>query len=84
MSNDVYPTAVCCCINVLDVHKEFMQLTLAIVCKVFFNFDIESDTKQIGKHVTTLVEYFNRARMPLAQVIEKLPLPSNRRTLCMD
>lgn len=68
--------------DTIDVHKEFMQLTLAIVCKVFFNFDIESDTKQIGKHVTTLVEYFNRARMPLAQVIEKLPLPSNRRFRC--
>jgi cytochrome P450 len=63
----------------LDVHKEFMQLTLAIVCKTLFGFDIESEAKEVGKHVTTLVEYFNRARMPLAQIIEKLPLPSNRR-----
>ncbi len=63
----------------IDVHKEFMQLTLAIVCKLLFNFDIESEAKEIGKHVTTLVEYFNRARMPLVQVIEKSPLPSNRR-----
>ena len=65
--------------DTMDVHKEFMQLTLAIVCKTLFNFDIESEAKEIGKHVTTLVEYFNRARMPLVQVIEKLPLPSNRR-----
>ena len=65
--------------DTIDVHKEFMQLTLAIVCKALFNFDIESEAKEIGKHVTTLVEYFNRARMPLVQVIEKLPLPSNRR-----
>jgi cytochrome P450 len=56
-----------------------MQLALAIICKTLFNFDIESETKEIGKHVTTLVEYFNRARVPLAQVIEKLPLPSNKR-----
>jgi len=63
----------------IDVHKEFTQLALAIICKALFNFDIESETKEIGKHVTTLVEYFNRARMPLAQVIEKLPLPSNKR-----
>jgi cytochrome P450 len=65
--------------DTMDVHKEFMQLTLAIVCKALFNFDIESEAKEIGKHVTTLVEYFNRARLPLVQVIEKLPLPSNRR-----
>jgi cytochrome P450 len=65
--------------DIIDVHKEFMQLTLAIVCKALFSFDIESETKEIGKHVTTLVEYFNRARMPLVHVIEKLPLPSNRR-----
>lgn len=36
-------------------HKEFMQLTLAIVCKALFSFDVESETKEIGKHVTTLV-----------------------------
>ena len=57
--------------DTIDVHKEFMQLTLAIVCKALFSFDIESETKEIGKHVTTLVEYFNRARMPLVHVIEK-------------
>jgi cytochrome P450 len=68
--------------DTIDVHKEFMQLALAIVCKVLFNFDIESETKEINRHVTTLVEYFNRARMPLAQLIEKLPLPSNRRFRC--
>jgi cytochrome P450 len=65
--------------DVVDVHKEFMRLTLAIVCKALFGFDIESEASEIGKHVTTLVEYFNRARVPLAEVIEKLPLPSNRR-----
>ncbi|MGC2572545.1 MAG: cytochrome P450, partial [Candidatus Nitrosopolaris sp.] len=63
----------------LDVHKEFMQLTLAIVCKALLGFDIESQASEIAKYVTTLVEYFNRARLPLAEVIEKLPLSSNRR-----
>ena len=65
--------------DTLDVHKEFMQLTLAIVCKALFGFDIESEAEEIGDYVTTLVEYFNRARMPLGELIEKLPLPSNRR-----
>ncbi|MGA9152563.1 MAG: cytochrome P450 [Candidatus Nitrosopolaris sp.] len=65
--------------DVLDIHKEFMQLTLAIVCKALLGFDIQSQASEIGKYVTTLVEYFNRARLPLAEVIEKLPLSSNRR-----
>jgi len=65
--------------DTLDVHKEFTQLTLAIVCKALFGFDIESEASEISKHVTALVEHFNRARMPLAELIEKLPLPSNRR-----
>jgi cytochrome P450 len=68
--------------DTLDVHKEFAQLTLAILCKALFGFDIEPEAEEIGKHVTTLVEYFNRARMPLAEITEKLPLPSNRRFRC--
>jgi cytochrome P450 len=68
--------------DTLDVHKEFTQLTLAILCKTLFGFDIEPEAEEIGKHVTTLVEYFNRARMPLAGITGKLPLPSNRRFRC--
>jgi cytochrome P450 len=64
----------------IDIHREFMHLTLAIVCKAFFNISIEeSETKEIDQYVTTLIEYFNRARIPFAEVIEKLPLPNNIR-----
>jgi cytochrome P450 len=62
----------------IDIHKEFMHLTLAIVSKSFFNVSIEgSETKEIDQYVTTIIEHFNRARMPFAGVIEKVPLPSN-------
>ena len=64
----------------IDIHKEFMHLTLAIVSKAFFNVSIEeSETKEIDQYVTTLIEYFNRARIPFAGIIEKLPLPNNMR-----
>jgi cytochrome P450 len=64
----------------IDIHREFMHLTLSIVCKAFFNVSIEeSETKEIDQYVTTLIEYFNRARMPLAGIIEKFPLPNNIR-----
>lgn len=63
----------------IDIHREFMHLTLSIVCKAFFNVSIEEETKEIDQYVTTLIEYFNRARIPFAGVIEKLPLPHNIR-----
>jgi cytochrome P450 len=64
----------------IDIHKEFMHLTLAIVSKAFFNVSIEeSETKEIDQYVTTIIEYFNRARIPFAGIIEKLPLPNNMR-----
>jgi cytochrome P450 len=62
----------------IDIHKEFMHLTLAIVSKSFFNVSIEElEIKEIDQYVTTIIEHFNRARMPFAGVIEKVPLPSN-------
>jgi cytochrome P450 len=64
----------------IDIHKEFMHLTLAIVSKIFFNVSIEeSEIKEIDQYVTAIIEHFNRARMPFAGVIEKVPLPSNMR-----
>ena len=66
--------------DTIDIHKEFMHLTLAIVSKTFFNVSIEgSETKEIDQCVTTIIEHFNRARMPFAGIIEKVPLPSNMR-----
>jgi cytochrome P450 len=68
--------------DVLDIHKEFMRLALAIVCKSLFNFDIdELEAEDVSNYVTILVEYFNRARIPLAKLIEKLPLPKNKQFL---
>src|SRR5919197_3774583 len=64
----------------IDIHKEFMHLTLAIVSKTFFNVSIEeSEIKEIDQYVTTIIEHFNRARIPFAGIIEKVPLPSNMR-----
>ena len=64
----------------IDIHKEFMHLALAIVSKIFFNVSIEeSEVKEIDQYVTTIIEHFNRARIPFAGIIEKVPLPSNIR-----
>jgi cytochrome P450 len=63
---------------ILDIHKEFMHLALAIVSKIFFSVSIdELEIKAIDQYVTTIIEHFNRARIPFAGIIEKVPLPSN-------
>jgi cytochrome P450 len=63
---------------IIDIHKEFMHLALAIVSKIFFSVNIEeSEIKVIDQCVTTIIEHFNRARLPFAEIIEKVPLPSN-------
>jgi len=63
---------------ILDIHKEFMHLALAIVSKIFFSVSIEElEIKAIDQYVTTIIEHFNRARIPFAGIIEKVPLPSN-------
>jgi len=57
-----------------------MHLALAIVSKIFFNVSIEElEIKEIDRYVTTIIEHFNRARIPFARIIEKVPLPSNIR-----
>jgi len=64
----------------IDIHKEFMHLALAIVSKIFFNVSIEElEIKEIDRYVTTIIEHFNRARIPFARIIEKVPIPSNIR-----
>ena len=64
----------------IDIHKEFMHLALAIVSKIFFNVSIEElEIKEIDRYVTIIIEHFNRARIPFARIIEKVPLPSNIR-----
>jgi cytochrome P450 len=63
---------------IINIHKEFMHLALAIVSKIFFSINIEeSEIKVIDQCVTTILEHFNRARIPFAEIIEKVPLPSN-------
>ena len=63
---------------IIDIHKEFMHLALAIVSKIFFNVNIEElEINEIDQYVTTIIEHFNRARIPFAGIIEKVPLPSN-------
>ena len=67
---------------VLDIHKEMMRLTLAIVSKTLFGADVESESDEIGKSLTHLVNLFPRLIFPYSEYLDKLPLPGNKR--CYD
>lgn len=62
----------------VDMHREMMHLTLAIVAKVLFSADVEAEADQIGAALTTSLEYLNHLMSPLAPVTDRLPLPGNR------
>ncbi len=64
----------------LDVHREMVGLTLAIVGKTLFDADVEEEADEIGGALTEVMELFQRLLMvPFGELLEKLPLPSTRR-----
>jgi len=65
--------------DTLDVAEEMMRLTLGIVGKTLFDADVESEAQEIGESLNTLMELFNAMLLPFSEILEKLPLPQNRR-----
>jgi len=65
--------------DTLDVSQAMTRLTLSIAGKTLFNTDVEAEAVAIGKAISDLLMYSNRASLPLANMIFKLPLPSVRR-----
>jgi cytochrome P450 len=63
----------------LDIAQEMMDLTMTIVAKALFNADVESEAQEIRKSLTIAIELFSRVTLPFVELINKLPLPSNRR-----
>jgi cytochrome P450 len=63
----------------LDIHEEMMRLTLAIVGKTLFDADVRSEAGEIGEALTASLQMFKRLNQPFGEVLDRLPLPSNRR-----
>ncbi len=63
----------------LDMHEEMMRLTLAIVAKTLFDADVESEAAEIGEALTASLQMFKRLNQPFGEMLDRLPLPSNRR-----
>jgi cytochrome P450 len=63
----------------LDISQEMMRLTLAIVGKTLFDADVEAEAQEIGAALTVVMDLFDALLMPFSELLEKLPLPQNRR-----
>ena len=59
--------------SVVDIHREMMRITLAIVSKTIFDADVESDSDEIGEALTNLVVLFPRFIFPYTEYLDKLP-----------
>jgi cytochrome P450 len=59
----------------LDIHKEMVHVTSAIISKAVLGSDIRSEQgNQVGDALLTSAEYFNRLLMPFGELIEKIPI----------
>ncbi len=63
----------------LDMSREMMRLTLAVVAKTLFSADVTSEADNIGGALTEVMGLFDMVMMPFSEWIEKLRLPSVRR-----
>jgi cytochrome P450 len=63
----------------LDLSREMMRLTLAVVAKTLFSADVTADADNIGAALTQVMILFDMVLMPFSEWIEKLPLPQIRR-----
>lgn len=63
----------------LDIHREMLRLTMAIAGKVFLDADVGSgEADDIARAVDMAYEFNNYLKLPLAHLLEKLPLPPVR------
>jgi cytochrome P450 len=65
--------------DTLDMAPAMMRVTLAIAAKTLFDADVEGEATAIGGAITTLLRLSPRLTLPLAPLLRRLPLPSQRR-----
>jgi cytochrome P450 len=65
--------------EVLDLHKEMMRLTLAILGRTLFGREIEEDASEIGQAVTELMSLVDLVFVPFSHRLMNLPLPGMQR-----
>jgi cytochrome P450 len=64
----------------IDASQEMHRLTLAVVGKTLFDADVESHAKEVGAALTAVMESFWMLMLPFVDLLERLPIPSLRRS----
>jgi cytochrome P450 len=67
--------------DAVDIHGEMTRLTLAVVSKTLFDADVKSESDEIVKSLTDIVNLFPRFVFPFSEILDYLPLPGNKRGL---
>ncbi|MCA1812556.1 MAG: cytochrome P450 [Halobacteriales archaeon] len=62
-----------------DMSQEMARLTLGIVAQTLFDADVEGDAADIGSALTDALVAFRSARLPVSELVSRLPTPSNVR-----
>src|SRR5262249_47021027 len=63
----------------MDIHREMMRLTLAIVGETLFSAEVESQAREIRDALSQAFGMFEMVLLPFSELLEKLPLPAVRR-----
>lgn len=61
--------------QMLDIFPEMVKLTLGIVGKTLFDADVESESDKVGRAMAAAVSRYRAFKLPLANVLESMPLP---------
>lgn len=65
--------------GIVAMHREMTRLTLAIVGRTLFDVDLLEDADEIGKHITTLIQFATAKTRSLIPFPYEWPTPANRR-----
>lgn len=63
----------------VDMHREMMALTLAVVGKTLFDTEVGPETQVVEDAMCAVMPLFNLAFLPWADLLHRLPLPATRR-----
>jgi cytochrome P450 len=63
----------------VDMDREMMGLTLAIVARTLFDADVDAEADEIGGALTEVLRLFQTVFIPGMQLLDRLPLPHTRR-----
>jgi cytochrome P450 len=63
----------------VDMDREMMALTLAIVARTLFDADVDAEADEIGGALTEVLRLFQTVFIPGMQWLDRVPLPHTRR-----